>query len=56
MGRLALESDGLLAVDGHDVPLCDVVNSIALFAGPVGAGGFERVGVEGCSAVRDGLD
>ena len=56
MGGLALELDGLLAVDGHDVPLCDVVDSIALFAGPVGAGGFERVGVEGCSAVRDGLD
>ena len=56
MGGLALEADGLWAVDGHDVPLCDVVASIALFAGPVGAGGFERVGVEGCSTVRDGLD
>ena len=56
VGGLALEADGLRAVDGHDVPLCDVVDSIALFAGPVGARRFERIGVEGCSAVRDGLD
>ena len=56
VGGLALEADGLGAVDGHDVPLGDFVGSVALFAGPVGAGGFERVGVEGCGAVRDGLD
>ena len=56
MGGLALEADGLWAVDGHDVPLCDFIGAIALFAGPVGAGGFERIGVEGCSTVRDGLD
>ena len=56
MGSLALEADGLGAVDGHDVPLGDVVDSRTLLAGPVIAGGQERVGVEGCGAIRDGLD
>lgn len=56
MGGLALELDGLGAVDGHDVPLRDVVDSGTLLAGPVVAGVQERIGVEGCSAIRDGLD
>ena len=35
MGGLALEADGLRAVDGHDVPFRDFVASGALFTGPV---------------------
>lgn len=55
VGGLTYEGDGLGSVDGHDVPLCDGVAVRALFAGPVGAGGLERVGVEGCGAVGDWL-
>lgn len=56
MGGLALELDGLGAVNGHDVPLRDVVDSRTLLTGPVFARFQERVGVERCSAIRDGLD
>ena len=56
VGGLALKGDGLLAVDGHDVPLRDIVDAWALLARPVGTGRFERVGVERRGAVGDRLD
>lgn len=55
MCGLTLEADGLEAVDRHDVPLRDVVHARTLFAGPVRAVCFERVGVERCGAVRNRL-
>ena len=55
VGGLTLKADGLEAVDRHYVPLCDVVHARTLFAGPVRAVCFERVGIERCGAVRDWL-
>jgi len=56
VGGLALESDGLRAVDGHVVPLRDGVDAGSLLAGVVGAGGEEGVGVEGGGAVGNRED
>ena len=56
MGGLALEGNGLLAIDGHGVPLRDVVDARALLAGPVRARCFERISVERGGAIGDRLD
>ena len=55
MGGRADEGDILLGIDLHDIPLgyAEGVHSVG-FAGPVRAVGFERVGVKGGVAIRDG--
>lgn len=54
MGRLALKAHSLLAADGHHIPLCDIIDAGTLFTRPIGAGCFERVGVEGGCAIGHG--